>query len=409
MLISLTTSGPRYQKDKTIEGKIMLGLSKTIKKISPSSTLLITSLAKKMRQEGKDVISFGAGEPDFDTPAVIREAAKKAIDTGCTKYTPADGTVELKKAVIDKFQRDNGLNYALNQVVVSCGAKHSLYNVFQALLNPGDEVIIIEPYWVSYPEMVKLAQGKPKFIKTKAKDGFKATVSEIKKAVTKKTKALIVNSPSNPAGIIYSRKELEEIADAAVSKKFYVISDEIYEKLIYDGNEHTSIGSFGKDIYDLTVTVNGVSKAYSMTGWRIGYLGAPEDVAYAVSNIQSHSTSNPTSISQKAALAALLMDGSEIENMRAEYQKRRDLMTGLLDGIPPLSYIRPEGAFYVYTDISKTGMKARDFAKKLLEEKLVAVIPGEEFGSDKYIRFSFAMAPEKIKEGMDRIKSWVKP
>ncbi|MDD5440295.1 MAG: pyridoxal phosphate-dependent aminotransferase [Candidatus Omnitrophica bacterium] len=387
----------------------MVGLSTNIQKISPSSTLLITSMAKKMIREGKDVISFGAGEPDFDTPVAVKEAAKKAIDAGFTKYTPADGTAELKQAIVDKFQRDNGLTYTQKQIIVSCGAKHSLYNVFQAIVNPDDEVLIIEPYWVSYTEMVKLARGTPKFIRTKKEGGFKASAKDIKTAVTKKTKALVLNSPSNPAGIVYSRKELQEIADIAVSEKFYVISDEIYEKLIYDGNKHVSIGSLGGDIFKQTITVNGVSKAYAMTGWRIGYLGAPDDVAYAVGNLQSHSTSNPASISQKASLAALHMDEGEIEKMRSEYEKRRDLITGLLDQIPQFSYIRPEGAFYVYTDISKTGIKARDFAGKLLEDKLVAVIPGEEFGSDRHIRFSFAMAPEKIKEGINRIKSWVKP
>jgi aspartate aminotransferase len=385
----------------------MLGLCEKIKSISPSKTLAITAMAKSLAAEGKDVIGFGAGEPDFDTFAEIKTAAKKAIDEGFTKYTPESGTVELKQAIAAKFDKDNGLKYDPKQIVVSCGAKHSLYNICHAIINPGDEVVIISPYWLSYPEMVKLAGGTPKFVETDPKNGFKADPKQIYSVITPRTKAVIINSPSNPAGIVYNRAELEKFAEIAVSKKVYVISDEIYEKLIYGGEKHVSIGSFGKDIYDLTITVNGMSKAYSMTGWRIGYLGAPLEISQAVSVIQSHSTSNPTSISQKASLAALKMKDDEINAMRLEFEARRDMMLSMLDGIKNISYVKPQGAFYVYCDISRTGMKADDFATRLLKEKSVAVIPGESFGSDKFIRLSFALSRAKIKEGLDRIKSWV--
>jgi len=385
----------------------MLGLARKVAVVKPSPTLAITSLAKSMVAEGKDVINFAGGEPDFDTPETIKEAAKQAIDKGFTKYTPASGTAELKDAIRHKFLRDNGLNYDPKNIIVSCGAKHSLFNVFQAITNPGDEVIVIYPYWVSYPEMVSLAGGKAKAVLTTNKTGLKANIKDIKKAISRKTKALILNSPSNPAGVVYSRKELEEITDIAVSKKIYVVSDEIYEKLIYEGQKHISIASIGKDIDNLTITVNGVSKAYSMTGWRIGYLGAPPDVSKAISIIQSHSTSNPTSISQKAALAALKMEGAEVERMRSEFEKRRNIIMEELDGISSVSYVKPLGAFYVYCDISALGLKAQEFAKKLLEEALVAIIPGEAFGSDRHVRLSFATSAEKIKEGMSRIKSWV--
>lgn len=385
----------------------MSKLAQRIAKIGASPTLAITSLAKGMIKEGKAVINFGAGEPDFDTPEHIKKSAKDAIDSGFTKYTPSSGISELKEAVCSKFMRDNRLRYAKDSVVISCGAKHSLYNLFQVLCNPEDEVLMISPYWVSYPEMVKLSGARPIVIKTKESRGFKVSISDIKTAVSKKTKALILNSPSNPAGVVYDEKELKEIADIVVSKKIYVISDEIYEKLIYDGKTHISIASLGEDIFGRTITVNGVSKTYSMTGWRIGYLGAEESIAKAISILQSHSTSNPASISQKAALGALNMDDSMIDKMRLEFQKRRDCMMKSLDEIDGITYVRPAGAFYIFCNISKTGMKAADFAKRLLEEKLVAVIPGEAFGSDKYVRLSFATGFEKIEEGIKRLKTWV--
>lgn len=385
----------------------MLSLSRKLSKINPSPTLSLTAQAKAMKSQGIDVISFGAGEPDFDTPLAIKTAAKNAIDTGFTKYTPATGTVELKEAIVEKLLKDNGLKYEPSQIVVSCGAKHSLYGVLQAICNPKDEVIIIAPYWVSYPEMIKLADAKVKVIKTSEKNGFRVIPKQIEKAITKKTKALILNSPSNPAGVIYSEKELKEIADIVVKNNIYVISDEIYEKLTYDGEKHISIASFGEDIKAQTITVNGVSKAYSMTGWRIGYLAASKDIVKGVSLLQEHSTSNPSSISQKAALEALKMDERTINKMTEEFSKRRTLMSSLLDKIDKITYFNPKGAFYMYCDISKTKMKAADLARKLLDDKKVVVIPGEAFGSDKHIRLSFATSSENITKGLDRLKTWL--
>jgi len=376
--------------------------------VEPSPTLDITSLAKKMMKEGKNVINFAAGEPDFDTPEPIKKIAKEAIDEGFTKYTPSSGTEELKDIICAKFKRDNRLNYTQNQIIVSCGAKHSLYNVFQVLCNPADEVVLIAPYWVSYPEMIKIVGAKPVIVKAKESDNFRVHASALKKAITKKTKAIVLNSPSNPAGVIYSLKELEEIAEIAVANKIFVISDEIYEKLIYDQKKHISIGSLGSDIYKQTITVNGVSKSYSMTGWRIGYLGADPLITKGISILQSHSTSNPTSISQKAALGALELPKKAIDEMCAEFEKRRNCMIKRLDEIPALMYTKPSGAFYVFCNIQKTGLKAKEFARNLLKEKLVAVIPGEAFGFDGYVRLSFATNLEKINEGINRMKQWLK-
>ncbi len=386
----------------------MSKLAKRIARVLPSPTLAITSLAKSMIKQGKNVINFGAGEPDFDTPQPIKEAAKAAINSGFTKYTPASGILEFKQAISDKFLRDNKLRYNPEQIVVSCGAKHALYNIFQVICNSGDEVLTISPYWVSYPEMVRLAGAKPVTITTNESRGFKLNIKDLKRKISKKTRALILNSPSNPAGVVYDKAELEEIADIAVSNKIYIISDEIYEKLIYDDERHISIASLRKDIYKLTITVNGVSKTYSMTGWRIGYLGAQAAISKAVSILQSHSTSNPASISQKAALKALNIDESIVQKMCAEFERRRDYMIERLDEIESLTYTKPRGAFYIYCNIKNSGIKAKDFAKNLLEEKLVAVIPGEAFGSDKHIRLSFATSLENIKEGLGRIKSWLK-
>lgn len=386
----------------------MPDLAKRILNVKPSSTLAITALAKGLKNEGKDVISFAAGEPDFDTPEHIKNAAKSALDSGFTKYTPASGTNELKNAICNKFLRENKLKYKPEEIVVSCGAKHALYNIFQVMCDPGDEVLIISPYWLSYPEMVRLAEAKPVIIKTDETDGFKVRPGKLKNNISKKTKALILNSPSNPAGVVYNKKELEEIADIAVSKKITVVSDEIYEKLIYDGEKHISIGSLGADVYKRVITVNGVSKTYSMTGWRIGYLGADSSLAKAISTLQSHSTSNPASISQKAAEEALNTDESVIEKMRLEFEDRRDCMMEMLDGINDITYVKPVGAFYIYCNISKTGYKALDFARKLLEEKMVAVIPGTDFGSDDHVRLTFAVSLEKIKTGLGRLKQWLK-
>jgi aspartate aminotransferase len=375
--------------------------------IADSATLAITSKTKKMAKEGIDVVNLAAGEPDFDTPVHIKEAAVKAINEGFTKYTPSSGMPELRDAVSRKFKKDNSLDYSPSQIVVSNGAKHSLNNVFQVLCEAGDEVIMPSPYWLSYPAMVRMAEAKPVILQTKASDKFKLTEKGLAGKITKNTRCLILNSPSNPAGCVYTEKELAMIAALAVKHRFYVISDEIYEKLIYDEERHVSIASLYKDIYDLTVTVNGVSKSYSMTGWRIGYAAGPVEVMNAISSMQSHAASNPSSISQKAALAALSGSQECIETMRLEFQKRRDLMVSGLNRIGKVSCVKPEGAFYVMCDISKLGLGSVEVATRLLEESKVAVIPGEPFGADDYIRLIFSAGMDKIEKGIDRIEKWV--
>lgn len=383
-------------------------LTERIKKIHPSQTLAITSKAKKLKLAGIDIVNFAAGEPDFDTPDFIKEAAIAAIKSGFTKYTPSTGTEELKKLISEKFKKDNSLDYSLKQIVVSCGAKHSIFNALLALIEKGDEVIIPAPFWVSYPEMVLLCAGTPRFIKTSAGNNFKITVDDLEKNITVKTKALILNSPSNPTGCVYAEDELKEFARLCVSKKVFVISDEIYEKIIYDNLKHVSIASFNKNIYDLTVTINGLSKSHSMTGWRIGYLGAPVDIAEAISKLQDHSTSNPTSISQKAAVAALGEGGADFsKNMCQEFQKRRDYIVSRLSTLKKIGFCRPGGAFYIFCNIKKTGLDSLTFATRLLDEAEVAVIPGASFGGDDYIRISFACSIAQIEKGMDRIEGWV--
>ncbi|MDD5561331.1 MAG: pyridoxal phosphate-dependent aminotransferase [Candidatus Omnitrophica bacterium] len=387
--------------------KIDTRLAERLKKINPSSTLTITSKARKLKNEGKDIVNFAAGEPDFDTPDFIKDAAVEALKSGFTKYTPTTGIPELKKLICQKFKKDNSLEYAPSQVIVSCGAKHGIYNALMVLLNKHDEVIIPLPYWVSYPEMVNLCEATPRFIKTTAANNFKISVTDLKKHISTKTKALIINSPSNPAGSVYSRSELEEIAKVCVDKNIFVISDEIYEKIIFDGARQESIASFNKDIYELTVTVNGLSKSHSMTGWRIGYLGAPNDVANAISNLQDHSTSNPNSIAQKAAVAALSAPEDFTLKLCQEFQKRRDYLAGRLKRIKNMSFTLPGGAFYMFCSISKTGLDSMDFARRLLDEEYVSVIPGSSFGMDDYIRISFATGMEELEKGMDRIEKWV--
>jgi aspartate aminotransferase len=383
-------------------------LSERIKKIHPSPTLSITTKAKKLKGEGKDVVSFAAGEPDFDTPEPIKEAACKAINSGFTKYTPTTGIPELKQAICDKFKRDNNLVYEPKQVVVSCGAKHSIFNAVFALLDPGDEVIIPSPFWVSYPEMVNLADGCPRLVMTAASNDFKITPDDLLKHITSKSRILILNSPSNPTGCVYTREELAKIAEICVAKKIFCISDEIYEKIIYDGRKHVSIASFGKDIYDLTVTVNGLSKSHSMTGWRIGYLGAPADITGAISNLQDHSTSNPASISQKAAVAALAMPETFAQTMCAEFQKRRDYIVARIAKMKGITAVKPGGAFYIFCDIHKTKLDSMAFSTRFLDDMLVAVIPGIAFGDDRYIRMSFATGLPQIEKGMDRLDQFLK-
>ena len=384
----------------------MLHVNRRVKEMLGSTTLAITARAKELAAQGHDVVNFGAGEPDFDTPDFIKQAAVKAIEKGFTKYTPSIGTQELREAIAVKFQKDNGLVYKPGQIVVSCGAKHSLFNIIQVLVDDGDEVIFQSPYWVSYPEMVKAAGGKSVIIPTTAQSAYKITPELLKKHITPKTRILIINSPSNPTGVMYHKQELAAIAEICVAHKIYVISDEIYEKLIYDNNTFTSIGSLGKEIFDLTITVNGVSKAYAMTGWRIGYAAGPLEIMEYIKKYQDHSTSNPTSISQVAAMEALKASPESIDQMCQIFKKRRDLMLQCLDRIPQLSYIRPEGAFYVFCDFSKVG-DATAIAKQMLDEVKVAGIPGDSFGAPNYIRFSFATSDARIQEGIARVAKWI--
>lgn len=393
-----------------------MNLSKKANSISPSLTLAITAKAKKMKAEGIDVIGFGAGEPDFNTPKNIQDAAINAIQEGKTRYTAASGIIELKEAIIDKFKKDNNLSYKTSQIIVSTGAKQCLANIFEAILNPGDEVLIGSPYWVSYPELVQLSDGKPVFVETKEENSFKLTVEALNKAVTKNTKALIINSPNNPTGATYSKEELEKIADFAQKNDIIIISDEIYEKLLYGEEGHISIASLSEDAYNRTIVINGVSKAYAMTGWRIGYAAASEKIISLMSNIQSHTTSNPCSISQYAAVEALTGDQSEVEKMKIEFKKRRDFMVDKINSINNLSCVKPEGAFYVMMNISKllnkkvngeTIKDSLEFSRLLLEDEKVAVIPGIAFGVDDYVRLSYATSLKNIEEGLKRIENFV--
>ena len=382
-------------------------LAKRVSDISESVTLEITSRAKKMVKEGIDVVNFAAGEPDFDTPAHIKEAAVKAINEGFTKYTPSSGMQELRDAISRKFKKDNGLDYSPSQVVVSNGAKHSLNNIFQAICETGDEVIIPAPYWLSYPAMVRMAEARPVILETRQENNFKVTEKELAAKIGIKTKCLILNSPSNPTGSVYSRADLEVVARLAVKHKFFVISDEIYEKLVYAGARHLSIASLGKDIYDLAITVNGVSKSYSMTGWRIGYAAGPAEIMKAIASLQSHAASNPSSISQRATLAALSEDQKCVEDMRREFEKRRDFMVSRINAMKRISCVKPDGAFYVFLDISRLKKGSVVIANRLLEEAMLAVIPGEPFGGDSFIRLSFATSMDNVKKGMDRLEEWV--
>lgn len=382
-------------------------LSFRARSVSPSLTLAITAKAKKMKQEGMDVVGFGSGEPDFDTPDQIKLAAIKAIQQGFTKYTPESGIDELKNAICEKFRKENSLTYSPSQIVVSCGAKHSLYNIIQAVCGKGDEVIIPSPYWLSYPEMVNLAEAKSVFIETDESSGFRINISGLKKAITKKTKAIIINSPSNPTGAVYTKEELSEIGRLGAEKGILIISDEIYEKIIFDGNSHVSIASLGEGIFKNTVVVNGVSKSFAMTGWRIGYLAASDsELVTAVKNIQGHSTSNPASISQMAALEALKTSGAIVNEMRKVFEERRDYIVGRINKINGLSCMKPGGAFYVFCRIKKKSLSSMEAADRLLDEAKVAVVPGKVFGSDRHIRLSFATSMENIKKGLDRIEEW---
>jgi len=392
-------------------------LSNRAKSLKPSPTLAINAKAKSMQAQGISVISFGAGEPDFDTPENIKLAAKKALDAGFTKYTPVGGIDDLKDAIIKKFQRDIQVTYKRSEIIVSCGGKHSFYNLAQAIFDQGEEVIIPAPYWVSYPPMVALANGTPVIVETTEKNEFKITPEELKKAITPKTKALIINSPSNPTGSAYTKKELEKIAEVALSKNFFVISDEIYEKIVYDGFEFTSIASLSEEMKKRTIIVHGVAKTYAMTGWRIGYTAGSEEIIAAMNNIQSQSTSNPTSISQKASVEALIGPQNEVEKMVSAFAQRRNYIVDRLNKIPGVSCYKPVGSFYVFPNFSSyygksfQGKKIENsthLADFFLDVAKVAVVPGVEFGADPFERLSYATSMEDIKEGLDRIEEALK-
>ncbi len=392
-------------------------VSKKVGEIAPSLTLEITAKAKKLKAEGVSIIGFGAGEPDFNTPEYITNAAKHALDIGFTKYTPAAGMPELKEAICKKFLKDNGLSYESSQIVVSTGAKSSLFHAICAMVDEGDEVILPSPYWLTYPELVKLAGGKTVFIKTMANDGYKMTAEQFSEAITERTKLLILNSPNNPTGAVYSEKELSAIAKVCEEKGLYVISDEIYEKLVYGGEKHVSIAALSPYMKEHTVVVNGMSKSYSMTGWRIGYLAAPKDIAKAVSSMQSHTTSNACSIAQYASVTALESEESDkfIEKMQETFDERRKYMVKTLQSTEGIILPEPKGAFYVFADVSAFYGKSFQGEKvtgslsfaELALKKGVAVVPGIAFGDDDCIRLSYAISIEDIKEGLKRLKDFI--
>ena len=383
-------------------------IAETIADLSPSLTLSITSQAKQMREEGIDVCNLGAGEPDFDTPQHIKSAAIDALQDGQTKYTAVAGLLALRKGLAKKLSEENQLNYEPNEIVVNCGAKHSCFNAIMACCDAGDEVIIPAPYWTSYPEMVRAVGAEPVFVETKQENNWKMTAEEFDNAMTGSTKMIIINSPNNPTGAVYTKEELAAIGEVAASEDILILSDEIYEKLIYGESEHVSIGSISEEIQKLTITINGFSKAYSMTGWRLGYTAATKEIADAIDTIQSHSTSNPTTFAQYGAIAALTGDQSEITDMVEEYNIRRQYVLGRLNSIANVSTIEPDGAFYFLINIEKTGIKSVNFAEKLLSRMQVATVPGIAFGNDHSIRISYATSLPIIKEGLDRLEEFCK-
>ena len=393
-----------------------LKISKKASAISPSPTLAIDSKFKEMKKEGIPVVGFGAGEPDFNTPENIKNAGIEAIKNNITKYTPASGTLELKAAVCQKLKRDTGLEYSTSNIVISNGGKHSLTHTFTCICDPGDEVILPAPYWVSYPEMIKLADAVPVIIEGAEENNFKFTAEQLESAITSKTRALVLNTPSNPTGMVYTKDELEKIAEIAVKNNIYIIFDEIYEKLVYEG-EHTNIATLGDEIRDLTIIVNGLAKTYAMTGWRIGFVAANKKLAKAMGNIQSHATSNPNSIAQAAAVEALNGDQSIIETMKKTYIERRDYMVDKINSIDGLSCKTPHGAFYVFMNVKDVLNKehygkmintANELCQDILDRALVALVPSEGFGVDGYVRLSYATSMDTIKTGLDRIEKYLK-
>ena len=376
--------------------------------LSPSLTLVIDSKAKEMKAKGEDVVGFGAGEPDFDTPQHIKDAAAAALAAGFTKYTPSSGIPELRQAIADKFLRENGLTYKPSQIIVSNGGKHSCYNVILATCQEGDEVIIPAPYWLSYPEMVKLAGALPVILETTDQTEFKVTPAQLREAITSKTRLFILNSPSNPTGSVYTPDEIKALGDICVEKGVLIMSDEIYEHLTYDGAQVKSVASFSQAHYDHTIIVHGFAKAWSMTGWRLGFLAAPEPIAKAIDAIQSHSTSNPCSFAQKGGVAALTGSQAHLPGWLAEYAKRRTRAWEMLNAMPGVSCVNSKGAFYLFPNISKTGLKSADFCARLLEQEKVAAVPGIAFGADDYLRISYATSLANIEKGLARMDRFVR-
>lgn len=381
-------------------------IAEKFSEISPSQTLAITAAAKKLRDEGQDVASFGAGEPDFDTPQHIKDACIEALQNGMTKYTAATGISELKEAIAAKLLVENELEYDASQISINCGAKHSCYNAILACCDPEDEVIIPAPYWTSYPEMVRLAGAEPYVVETKRENGWKLTADEFEESISGRTRMLILNSPNNPTGSVYSKEEIEALVEVAASEDIIILSDEIYEKLIYNDKKHVSTASVSEDAKNLTITINGFSKVYSMTGWRLGYTAAPAEIAKAISTIQSHTTSNPTTFAQYGALAALQGDQGAITDMVEEYDMRRQYMLSRLQGINNIDVVEPEGAFYFLVDTTKIGLNSMNLTEKLLSRYLVAAVPGAAFGYDMSIRLSYATSLDIIKKGLDRFEEF---
>ncbi|MEY2905942.1 MAG: hypothetical protein RLZZ408_413 [Verrucomicrobiota bacterium] len=385
-----------------------MDLASRVSELTPSLTLAIDSKAKAMRAEGIDVYSFGAGEPDFDTPEHIKAAAIEALNAGFTKYTPSSGTPELRAAISEKFKRDNGLEYKPSEIIVSNGAKQSCYNAIMAVCGEGDEVIIPAPYWLSYPDMVRLAGAEPVIVQTTQENDWKMTPQQFEEAMSPRTKMVIINSPGNPTGSVYTKEELRALVEVAADEEIMILSDEIYESLTYDGAEHVSVASLTPEAKDLTITVNGFSKAYAMTGWRLGYLGAPEKIAKAIDSMQSHSTSGPCSFAQKGGLAAITGNQQCVADMREEFNIRREYMFERLSAIHNVTAVKPKGAFYMLANISKLGMTSTNFADRLLSKANVAVVPGIAFGDDRVVRLSYATGLDVIKPGLDRFEDFCK-
>ncbi|TFJ93836.1 pyridoxal phosphate-dependent aminotransferase [Lentibacillus salicampi] len=389
-----------------------MDLANRVKTLTPSSTLAITAKAKALKNQGYDVIGLGAGEPDFNTPEYILEAAEEAMRNGFTKYTPAGGIAGLKQAIANKFSHDNGLTYTTDEIIVTTGAKHALYTLFQVLVNQGDEVIVPAPYWVSYPEQIKLAEGKPVIINAEEKNEFKITPAQLEAAITPKTKAVIINSPNNPTGMMYSQQELQQLGEICLKHQVLIVSDEIYEKLIYTNDKHVSIAEISSQLKNNTIIINGVSKSHAMTGWRIGYAAGSAEIIKPMTNLASHSTSNPTSIAQFAALAAYNADEDPNAEMRAIFSERLELLYDLLKDIPGISCVKPKGAFYMFPNVHEAvrqnGFDTVDnWVKALLEEEKVALVPGTGFGAPENVRLSYAVSTDSLKEAAKRIKRFV--